>query len=131
LGAAFSTLLNLYKGNKLKNTIIKQIDAVNLTVARLIIGASAGLIVFIILNSDLIIIKGINDPTLANPGIGPRPLTLPMLSLIFVAGFTERLVINFIDKLSAQQTESDQPGKPEAAPINLPINTAPNPQPVI
>jgi hypothetical protein len=112
LGAAFSTLLNLYKGNKLKNTVIKQIDAVNLTIARLVIGASAGLIVFIILNSDLIIIKGFNDTVNASPEIiGPRPLTLPMLSLIFVAGFTERLVLNFIEKLSTQQEKSDQQEK--------------------
>jgi len=123
LGAAFSTLLNLYKGNKLKSSIVKQIDAVNLTVARLIIGASAGLILFIILNSDLIIIKGFNDTVIPNPEIGPRPLTLPMLSLIFVAGFTERLVINFIDKLSAQQKESDQSENSE--------EKIPSPQPAI
>jgi hypothetical protein len=105
MGAAFSTLLNLYKGNKLKNSIIKQIDAVNLTVARLVIGACAGLIVFLILNSDLIIIKGFNDTVNTVVG-GPRQLNLPMLSLIFVAGFTERLVLNFIDKLSAQAEKS-------------------------
>ena len=107
LGAAFSTLLNLYKGDKLKNTIIKQIDAVNLTRARLVIGACAGLIVFLILNSNLITIKGFNeplDPTSTNKL--PLPLTIPMLSLIFVGGFTERLVLNFIDKLSAQAGNS-------------------------
>ena len=103
LGAAFSTLLNLYKGDKLKNTIIKQIDAVNLTRARLVIGACAGLIVFLILNSNLITIKGFNEPIdPTSTSRLPLPLTIPMLSLIFVGGFTERLVLNFIDKLSAQ-----------------------------
>ncbi|HEX6848331.1 MAG TPA: hypothetical protein VF144_15215 [Chitinophagaceae bacterium] len=110
LGAAFSTLLNLYKGNKLKNSIIKQIDAVNLTVARLVIGACAGLIVFLILNSDLLTIKGFNDTV--NSVNGPRQLNLPMLSLIFVAGFTERLVLNFIEKLSAQAESSSKDQKP-------------------
>jgi hypothetical protein len=112
LGAAFSTLLNLYKGDKLKNTIIKQIDAVNLTRARLVIGACAVLIVFMILNSNLITIKGFNepiDPTSTNKL--PLPLTIPMLSLIFVGGFTERLVLNFIDKLSAQAGKSDDSDK--------------------
>ena len=107
LGAAFSTLLNLYKGDKLKNTIIKQIDAVNLTRARLVIGACAGLIVFMILNSNLITIKGFNEPPdPASINKLPLPLTIPMLSLIFVGGFTERLVLNFIDKLSAQAGNS-------------------------
>ena len=112
LGAAFSTLLNLYKGNRLKNTIIKQIDTINLTTARLIIGASAGLVVFIILNSDLVTIKGFNDTLAANPGLTPRALTLPMLSLIFIAGFTERLVLNFIDRLSTQSTKSNDDPNP-------------------
>ena len=106
LGAAFSTLLNLYKGNKLKNTIIKQIDAVNLTRARLVIGACAGLIVFLILNSNLITIKGFNELDPAKTNELPLPLTIPMLTLIFVGGFTERLVLNFIDKLSAQAGNS-------------------------
>lgn len=103
LGAAFSTLLNLYKGDNLKNTIIKQIDTDKLTTARLVIGACAGLIVYLILNSGLITIKGFNEG--ANGKI-PLPLELPLLSLVFVAGFTERLVLNFIDKLSAQAQKS-------------------------
>jgi hypothetical protein len=121
LGAAFSTLLNLYKGDKLKNTIIKQIDAVNLTRARLVIGACAGLIVFMILNSNLITIKGFNEPPDPN-GINklPLPLTIPMLSLIFVGGFTERLVLNFIDKLSAQAGNTgDDPNKSNEPQIDL------------
>jgi len=111
LGAAFSTLLNLYKSDKLKNRVVKQIDAVNLAKARLIIGASAGLIVFLILNSELITIKGVNDAiagasnAVAANSAGvrtPKPLTVPMLSLVFIAGFTERLVLNFIERISAQ-----------------------------
>lgn len=130
LGAAFSTLLNLYKGDKLKNTIIKQIDAVNLTRARLVIGACAGLIVFLILNSNLITIKGFNeppDPTGADTL--PLPLTIPMLSLIFVGGFTERLVLNFIDKLSAQAGNSgDDSNKPRELKPDLDIRQLPTPE---
>ena len=109
LGGAFSTLLNLYKGNRLQNSIIKQLDSFNLTIARLIIGASSGLIAFILLNSGLIIIKGFNDAAsiqqvdIQDLSFGPKPLTLSMLALIFVAGFTERLILNFVDKLSSQK----------------------------
>lgn len=115
LGAAFSTLLNLYKGDKLKNTIIKQIDAKSLTIARLVIGASAALIAFLILNSNLIIIKGFNDTPATYAGDTTMPLRLPLLSLIFVAGFTERFVLNFIDKLSAQAEKSDEANKEKDA----------------
>lgn len=106
LGAAFSTLLNLYKGSRLQNSIIKQMDALNLTFARLIIGASAGLIVFIILNSDLIIIKGFNDIDTSNTD-SLKPLKVSTLALVFVGGFTERLVLNFVDRLSAQQDDKE------------------------
>jgi len=131
LGAAFSTLLNLYKGDKLKNTIIKQIDAVNLTRARLVIGACAGLIVFLILNSNLITIKGFNEsPYLTSiTDKSPLPLTIPMLSLIFVGGFTERLVLNFIDKLSAQAGNSgDDSNKSRELKRDLVTDQPPTPE---
>lgn len=114
LGGAFSTLLNLYKGNRLQNSTIKQLDSFNLTIARLVIGASAGLIAFMLLNSGFILIKGFNDAAstlLAGEQAmvnGPRPLTLSMLALIFVAGFTERIILNFVDKLSNQKDPPDK-----------------------
>lgn len=114
LGAAFSTLLNLYKGNSLSTNVIKALDSFILTVARLIIGASAGLIAFFLLNSGLIIIKGFNDEMLKQAAgelqkAGPKPLTLSMLALIFVAGFTERFVLNFVEKISNQQQAENKP----------------------
>ncbi|MGH2553058.1 MAG: hypothetical protein ACRDEB_05040, partial [Chitinophagaceae bacterium] len=105
---AFSTLLNLYKGNRLKTNVIKALDSFILTSARLIIGASAGLIAFYLLNSGLIVIKGFNEEILKkfvdqDQSSGPKPLELSMLALIFVAGFTERFVINFVEKIANQQ----------------------------
>jgi hypothetical protein len=118
LGAAFSTLLNLYKGNSLSTNVIKALDSFILTVARLIIGASAGLIAFYLLNSGLIIIKGFNEETLDkinDQNSGPVALKLSMLALIFVAGFTERFVLNFVEKISnQQQTENRSQAEEEA-----------------
>ena len=125
LGAAFSTLLNLYKGNRLSTNIIKALDSFILTVARLIIGASAGLIAFYLLNSGLIVIKGFNEETLKkfvdqDQSLGPKPLELSMLALIFVAGFTERFVINFVEKISNQQQVEN---KPQPVTITPPLVT--------
>jgi hypothetical protein len=114
LGAAFSTLLNLYKGNRLSTSVIKALDSLTLTIARLIIGASAGLIAFYLLNSGLIIVKGFNEIT-TDPNSGPKPLTLSMLALVFVAGFTERFVLNFVEKISNQQ-QAENKAKEENTP---------------
>lgn len=96
LGAAFSILLNLFVSKRLQNSIIRQLDVNSLTTVRLLIGACAGLVIYTFLVSGLVSVKGISED---------GKFSKAMLPLIFVAGFTEKLVLNFIGKFMEEKPQ--------------------------